>query len=435
MTGQPTRSDGAERAGLPLRSALCLALLGALSLQSVHAQSTPACAPAWNSAAVYTAGNTASENGTNYKANWWTQNNDPATNSGGSGSGQPWTSQGACGGGGGGGGGGDPPPPPPPPPPGGSVLFSPYKDITINLNWNTNAMQSAAGGTIKPLLGSSGLFATQLPNLGAITLAFATGECGSENWGGVSASGFASANIPALQAQGIKYIVSTGGQAGSFTCASAAGMQAFIARYASPQLVGIDFDIEGGQTQAQINALIAGAAAAQSQYPNVRFSFTLATLAATDGSFGGLNSVGDMVVRAVLASSLSHYTVNLMVMDYGGPSVGVCALSGSTCNMGQSAIQAVTNLRHTYNVPLAKIELTPMIGLNDVVSETFTVADIDTVMNYALTNGLAGVHFWSLDRDTPCAGGSSPWASSVCNSIAGTTALQYTKRFLHDNGQ
>jgi chitinase len=38
----------------------------------------------------------ASENSINYVANWWTQGNDPATNNGGSGSGEPWTSQGTC---------------------------------------------------------------------------------------------------------------------------------------------------------------------------------------------------------------------------------------------------------------------------------------------------------------------------------------------------
>ena len=67
------------------------------------AQAATACAAAWSSTAVYTAGKQASENGINYTANWWTQGNDPATNNGGSGSGQPWTSDGACTGGSGGG--------------------------------------------------------------------------------------------------------------------------------------------------------------------------------------------------------------------------------------------------------------------------------------------------------------------------------------------
>jgi chitinase len=54
------------------------------------------CATAWSSTQVYTGGMTASEGGENYVANWWTQGQNPATNSGPSGSGQPWTATGAC---------------------------------------------------------------------------------------------------------------------------------------------------------------------------------------------------------------------------------------------------------------------------------------------------------------------------------------------------
>jgi chitinase len=54
------------------------------------------CATAWSSTAVYTAGMTASESGENYVANYWTQGNNPATNNGGAGSGEPWTATGAC---------------------------------------------------------------------------------------------------------------------------------------------------------------------------------------------------------------------------------------------------------------------------------------------------------------------------------------------------
>jgi chitinase len=54
------------------------------------------CASAWSSTAVYTQGMTASVNGENYVANFWTQNQNPTTNSGGAGSGEPWTATGAC---------------------------------------------------------------------------------------------------------------------------------------------------------------------------------------------------------------------------------------------------------------------------------------------------------------------------------------------------
>lgn len=75
---------------------LCMARVGAAQT----------CASTWNSTSVYTAGMTASLNGINYTANFWTQGQSPATNNGGPGSGQPWTSNGSCTGSGGGGGGG-----------------------------------------------------------------------------------------------------------------------------------------------------------------------------------------------------------------------------------------------------------------------------------------------------------------------------------------
>src|SRR6202035_88096 len=122
---------------------------------------------------------------------------------------------------------------------------------------------------------------------------------------------------------------------------------------------------------------------------------------------------------------------NLMTMDYGSASSSVCVLFSGSCEMAQSAIQAVKNLEHTYGIAASKIAVTPMIGMNDTTTETFTAADVDTLTTYAAGNGLAGLHIWALDRDTPC---SDTYASSTCNSISGTTPLQYTDRFLSDLG-
>jgi chitinase len=54
------------------------------------------CASPWNSSTAYTGGQRVTVNGIVYLANWWTQGNNPTTNSGPSGSGEPWTAQGAC---------------------------------------------------------------------------------------------------------------------------------------------------------------------------------------------------------------------------------------------------------------------------------------------------------------------------------------------------
>jgi hypothetical protein len=287
---------------------------------------------------------------------------------------------------------------------------------------------TAVNGTPTPLVGAGTTLQSTLPQLDTITLAFATGECGAENWAGVPGQAFAAANVAGLDTADYDYLLGTGGAAGSFTCASAAGMRTFIDRYASDNLIGVDFDIERGQSASDIRNQVTAAAAVQDSYPNLRFSFTVATLGASDGGYGGVNSTGDTVIKTVLASGLRNYTINLMVMDYGPASSSVCVMSGAICDMGKSAIQAAKNLRHSYPaVPLTKIELTPMIALNDIPDETFTLQDIDEMTAYAVTNKLAGLHYWSLDRDVPCG---STALSNTCNSTPSVPALGYTKRFL-----
>jgi hypothetical protein len=316
-----------------------------------------------------------------------------------------------------------------------SLVFSPYKDTSINMNWNTNVISTNVSGTPTPL-------ASDLTAHGGktITLAFATGECGSENWGGVQGAAMASANVPLLSQAGVSYILSTGGAAGSFTCGSDAGMSAFIDRWASSGLIGVDFDIEAGQSQSVIADLIARIGSAHAKYPKLRFSLTLATLANNNGassaqSLGAgapdsFNYYGDEVMAAMksaFSSWPSYVTVDLMTMDYGSPSAGVCVVSGGACEMGQSALQAAYNLHDHWGLAWSAIELTPMIGGNDVASEQFTLSDADTIAQFAVANGLAGIHYWSYDRDNDCPPGS---ASPTCNSLGNAGSWGFLKRFL-----
>jgi hypothetical protein len=323
------------------------------------------------------------------------------------------------------------------------LIFSAYKDTGINMNWNTNVISTSVSGTATPL-------ATDLAANGAktITLAFATGECGSENWGGVPGATMASSNVPLFTEKNIDYILSTGGAAGSFTCGSDAGFAAFISRWSSANLIGIDFDIEAGQSQAVIGDLISRISVAHAAHPGLRFSLTLATLANNTGgstamSLGtgvqdSFNVYGDWTLTAV-KSALgftgsastwpSYLTVNLMTMDYGSPSAGVCVVSGGLCDMGQSAIQAAYNLHDNFGVPYSNIELTPMIGGNDAQDEHFTTASTDAMTTFAIAKSLAGVHYWSYDRDTDCAPSS---ASPTCNTLGGVGAHGFLKRFLAD---
>jgi hypothetical protein len=310
------------------------------------------------------------------------------------------------------------------------------------MNWNTNVISTDVSGT-ETALGAD------LVSHGArtVTLAFATGECGSESWAGVDGGAMATANTSLLASAGVKTLLSTGGAAGIFTCSTDAGMETFLGRWGSG-VVGVDFDIEAGQSATEIGDLVARIGAAHASHPGLRFSLTLGTLAANDGgstavSLGSgapdsFNVYGDEALAAVkstlgfagTASTWPSYlTVNLMTMDYGSASDGVCVVSGGACQMGQSALQAAYNLHDHWAVPYANIELTPMIGGNDVSGEALTLADAQTVARFAVSQGLAGVHYWSYDRDTDCPVGA---ASSTCNSMGDGYAgdYGYLKAFL-----
>jgi chitinase len=251
---------------------------------------------------------------------------------------------------------------------------------------------------------------------GAMTWAFATGECGEERWGDETGQQIADANVAAFALANVDYIVSTGGQGGVFTCATDAGMERFVKRYQSKNLVGIDFDIEAAQTAQQIDALILHAANIQKSIPSLRFSFTVATHATSDGSGKSLNPTGEAILAAVRKSTLRDYTFNLMVMDYGPPAVENCALKGALCDMGLSALTAVQNVNKKYGIPFAQIEVTAMIGVNDMPGNDFTLEDAQRLVNDARKLKLAGIHFWSLDRDKPCTE-QTPGASSTCSSL------------------
>jgi len=303
-------------------------------------------------------------------------------------------------------------------------IYSPYKDVTLSLDSETHEIRSAVSGAVLPVVANG---RSMLPAaVKVLTWAFAVGECGRENWMGADAQKFAAANVPAFNAAGIGYIVSTGGQAGVFTCSSDAGMEAFIARYASPRLLGIDFDIEGEQTPAMIDSLVQRAVAAQRNHPQLRFSFTLATLAASDGSRASVNALGQSVLRAIRARGLADYTINLMVMDYGPANPSNCVVANGVCDMGRSAIQAAENLNALHGVAFSRIELTPMIGVNDVPLNDLTSESSRVIARYARDKGLAGVRFWSLDRDQPCPRPPSG-ASPVCSGLQDVPALGYSK--------
>ncbi len=328
---------------------------------------------------------------------------------------------------------------------GAIILFSPYKDTGVNLDGT-----ALVASTLLP--GSSTPIAQDLVAHGAttITLAFATGACGSENWAGVAGDALAAANVPLLTKAGVKFVVSTGGAGGAFTCTSDPKFETFLGRWASPGLLGVDFDIESGQTQSDVTAIVTRIRTARAAHPALRFSLTLPTNAANAGamtaqSLGAaapdpFSTYGDDAMAAVEsllgfagtdATWPPYLAVNLMAMDYGSADPSDCVVGGGACQMGQSALQAAYDLHDKWRVPWSAIELTVMLGGNDTKGEKTTLQDVDTIAAFARAQGLAGVHYWSYDRDTDCPSGT---ASSTCNSMGNGYAgnYGYLARFLAD---
>ncbi len=307
-----------------------------------------------------------------------------------------------------------------------AFLFSPYKHVNMAVDPAYPVARSLRNGKLTPITELAGGGA-QTP-MSAVSLAFASGECGQEHWGSLDADRVARANVAAMAAQGLKYMISTGGEGNVFTCTTDAGMEKFINRYASAQMLGVDLDIESTQTEANIRELVQRVKFAQARWPHLRFSFTLATFAASDGSGASLNATGMSVMQALKDADVHGYFINLMVMNYGPASAANCVVRAGRCDMAASARQAATNLQARFGVPLSQIEVTAMIGVNDVAENVFTLEDARALAQFVRSSQLAGLHYWSLDRDKPCAGGATA-LSPECSSLNEVPELAYLQSF------
>ena len=448
------------------------------------------CALTWNSTSVYTAGMTASLNGVNYQANFWTQGQNPSTNNGGPGSGQPWTIIGTCSActtvpsvptglqasgttsnstnlswnastvavncvltgytvfrNGVAAGtttntsititGLSPsttysfrvaatdaagssaqstainvttPSDPPPPPPSGK-LFAPYIDMGLTVDWQLLTIQQQSG-------------------IRVFTLGFVVGNGGcTPTWGGVGAT-VANDTLPngttilslvqGVRAAGGDVIISFGGASGTelaLGCSTVSSLQAayqsVLNKYSvnSSTPVRLDFDIEGGAVldQTSINRRNQALIGLKNANPNLVISYTLPVLPT------GLVASGVNMLNSIKASGLNVNVINIMAMDYG-------SANDNGGQMGLSAVQAASNTRNQVVAAglTATIGVTPMIGINDVNTETFQLSDAQMLLDFANANSyISRLSMWSVARDN----GSCPnqgFASPVCSGISQT---------------
>jgi chitinase len=115
--------------------------------------------------------------------------------------------------------------------------------------------------------------------------------------------------------------------------------------------------------------------------------------------------------------------VNIMTMDYGG---AVADMGAAAISAARGTVAAAAAVWPGFG--FAKLGITPMIGQNDSPGEIFSIANAQAVVNFANSNGVARLAFWSIGRDQPCPGGAGGGASPNCSSIS-QNALQFTAIF------
>ncbi|MCZ7460124.1 glycoside hydrolase family 18 protein [Streptomyces sp. WMMC940] len=262
------------------------------------------------------------------------------------------------------------------------------------------------------------------------TLAFVTagGGC-TPLWGGVTdlANDRVAAQITALRAEGGDVRVSFGGAAGrelALNCTSpgdlAAAYGKVVDRYG---LTKVDFDIEGAALpDAAANTRRSQAIAQlQKKHPGLDVSFTLPVMPE------GLTQPGVDLLADARRNGVRIDAVNIMAMDYGP------AYSG---DMGTYAIQAATATQAQIKGVLGlsdaaawkTVAVTPMIGVNDVTTEIFTVDDATQLVGFARSKGIGWLAMWSSTRDRQCPGGVKNSADATCSSIL-QEPLAFTKAF------
>jgi hypothetical protein len=219
-------------------------------------------------------------------------------------------------------------------------------------------------------------------------------------------------HIQAVREHGGEIIVAFGGYNGTELAQAcgdakllAAAYQQVVSRYHAQ---AVDFDVEhlALADQASIDRRSEALMKLAAANPKLRIHLTLPAVPS------GLTAESLNVLKSFLSHGVPLAVVNVMAMNYGSP----VAEGGMGANAILAAKAAQVQLK-TLGTDVA-IGITPMIGVNDSAGETFTLADADAVVAYALQNPhIALLAFWSAGRDNgDCAGTASPLPS--CSGIA-----------------
>lgn len=259
-----------------------------------------------------------------------------------------------------------------------------------------------------------------------LTLAFifaAPNECqaGWSGGGALDKQPMLVSELKKLRERGGDVIVSFGGAAGDELAMVCTDVESLTAQYQAVidayQITRLDFDIEGEEIhdadsiERRSQAIAALQARAKEADSPLHIQFTL-PVAPT-----GLTQDGVNVLQSAIDHDINIDVVNIMTMDFGK--------DNPPDKMGELTIQAAEStfeqLQDLYpdkdEADVWKmLGLTPMVGLNDVTPQVFTLADAEAVIAFANERGIGHLAIWSLIRDKSCPGEAKN-LSDACSGV------------------
>lgn len=218
--------------------------------------------------------------------------------------------------------------------------------------------------------------------------------------------------------------VSFGGQQGMELAAACSDTESLKKAYSSVitryNLNVIDLDVEGiGASDVAVAERRAAAIAEiQADRPSGEPLQVWLTLPV---SRNGLTPAAALSVRTMLEAGISVTGINLMVMNFGPLPAGVSMLDASTAaaERTHNALQEVYSKAGRSEGPADlwnRIGLTPMIGVNDVEANVFTLEDARALNAYAVSKGIGRLSMWSYNRDVACSS-SEAGVSHSCSGV------------------
>ncbi|BCJ42698.1 hypothetical protein GCM10010168_05600 [Actinoplanes ianthinogenes] len=382
---------------IALVSAVATVGTAAAVLPMTVSNAAAACAAAWSSSATYVKDNVASQNGHNYTAKWWTQNESPATHSG---QWDVWIDNGTCGG---------TTTPPTTTPPTGPTTQPP-----------TTGTKMASAPYVYPGWGNPPAPSTVVSATGikSFTMAFvlASGGC-NPAWDGESGltGGVHASYISQIKAAGADVVPSIGGWSGNKLGPNCSTAEALAGAYQKVinafGLKAIDIDIENTdefENTAVQDRVLNALKIIKANNPSVK---TIVTFGTTPT---GPSYYGTRLVQQAKALGANIDIFTQMPFDFGGGSDMYAATTGATEGL-KNLVK--TTFGYTDAQAYSHIGISGMNGLSDQ-QEVTTVDTWTRIRDYAKSKGLARFTFWAVNRDRGCAGGG---VVSDCSGIAQDT--------------